>query len=107
MGAFPHSHKYYELFLLDKIKKKINFHLYSSNRINEMNFLCSLVTPLDSPGLTKLRLLGGNSAAQERVRLYQRRAGKGVDTEEEAARREHQTTVGCDEQQNSNYRGDA
>lgn len=96
----------------DKIKK-FNYRLFSSSSIERTNeeekFLMesiSLLSCRQSPfppsttttlGIIKLRLFGGDGAAEKWVRLYQRGAGKGVDAKEEAARREHQTAAGCDE----------
>lgn len=109
---FLTSHKYYDLFSRDKIKK-FNYRLFSSSSIERTNeeekFLMesiSLLSCRQSPfppsttttlGIIKLRLFGGDGAAEKWVRLYQRGAGKGVDAKEEAARREHQTVAGCDE----------
>lgn len=47
-------------------------------------------------GIIKLRLLSGDGAVEEWVRLYQRRTGQGVVKKEEAARWKYQTVIGCD-----------
>lgn len=84
MDAFDTLRKYYDLPRRDKIKN-YNFHASITHRnpFISSHFRLHATTS----GIIKFRLLGRDSAAEERVRLHKRGAGKGVVEEEEAAAR--------------------
>lgn len=108
---FSTPHKYYDLFFCDKIKKirAVTHRTESKWNFLSLSFQFSFPSEMRraAVGFIKFGLLGRDGAAAKRMWLHQRRAGKGVVAEEEAAWWEYQTTIGCDKQNNADNGGNA
>lgn len=104
------SHKYYDLYFCDKIKK---IRAITHRIKSKWNFLSpsfqfrSLEMRRTAVGFIKFGLLSRDSVAEKRMWLHQRGTGKGVVEEEEATWWKYQAITGCDKQNNVDNGRDA